>query len=107
MKTFLISTLVLSLGFAACKGTDGATSKPSAMMHEGYESFGAGVESLQGVAAAEVLANPAKYDGKEVRVTGDIHSVCVKKGCWMRIGSELETATHRLSAQGMTLTGEA
>ena len=32
---------------------------------------------------ATLIADPAPYDGKTVRVVGEITSVCQKKGCWM------------------------
>jgi len=81
MKTILSLSLSLALGLAltSCAAT------------ADYESFGAGVESYDGIAAAEVIANPAMYEGQTVRVTGPVQSVCKVKGCWMKIGEGDET----------------
>ena len=38
------------------------------------------------VAASHVFAEKAEYDGKFVRVKGTVDSVCVPKGCWLRLG---------------------
>jgi len=59
----------------------------------GYTDFG---ESMSPgdhptVQVAAVLASPKDFDGKPVRVQGEIVSVCARKGCWIRMaprGSE-------------------
>ncbi|HEX6885604.1 MAG TPA: DUF4920 domain-containing protein [Planctomycetota bacterium] len=33
----------------------------------------------------ELLAAPEAHDGRTVTVTGTIHEVCIKKGCWMTL----------------------
>lgn len=37
--------------------------------------------------AGAALANLEKYDGKVVRLTGTVQSVCAKKGCWLKMTS--------------------
>lgn len=37
------------------------------------------------VCIREVLANPKAYDGKFVRICGQVESVCAAKGCWMKM----------------------
>lgn len=37
------------------------------------------------ISVATLLADPAVYAGKPVRVTGTISDVCAKKGCWVRL----------------------
>jgi len=37
------------------------------------------------VSVATVLTAPDQYDGKYVRMSGVVTSVCPKKGCWMRV----------------------
>jgi hypothetical protein len=37
------------------------------------------------VPVAKVLAEPAAYNDKYVRVTGKVTQVCAKKGCWLRV----------------------
>ncbi len=58
------------------------------MQDTAYEYFGAGVHSDEAIAALDVLADPEKLVGQTIRLEGEITSVCPKKGCWMRIGSE-------------------
>jgi hypothetical protein len=38
--------------------------------------------------AAAVLADVEKYVGKDVRMTGEVKSVCKKKGCWLKMSSD-------------------
>ncbi len=37
---------------------------------------------------ADILANPEKYDGKQVLVEGKVGDVCKKMGCWMMLTGE-------------------
>jgi len=37
------------------------------------------------VAVQTLLADPAAYDGKYVRVAGTVDKVCPKKGCWLQL----------------------
>lgn len=37
------------------------------------------------VCAQEILGNPDKFAGKQVRVCGKIEAVCARKGCWIRL----------------------
>ena len=57
------------------------------MNDPGYDYYGAGVREDEAVAAAEIMAQPAAFDGKNLLVTGTIVNVCQTKGCWMRIGT--------------------
>jgi hypothetical protein len=34
---------------------------------------------------AEITANPARYEGKEIRTEGEIQRVCQKRGCWLEL----------------------
>jgi hypothetical protein len=45
------------------------------------------LSSLSTVSADEVLANPEKYDGRFVRVSGRVDEVCAHRGCWMRLAA--------------------
>ncbi len=47
--------------------------------------LGAPVTLKESTPIHELLANPAKYVGKEVRVEGEITSVCQSMGCWIKI----------------------
>lgn len=46
------------------------------------KTFGAGVTLTEIVAIDAILADPAAYQGKTVRVEGMITDVCPKRGCW-------------------------
>jgi len=37
------------------------------------------------VCIKEVFANPKEYNGKFVRICGQVESVCAAKGCWMKL----------------------
>jgi hypothetical protein len=37
---------------------------------------------------ADILANPEKYEGKQVLVEGTVGDVCKKMGCWMMLTGE-------------------
>lgn len=49
------------------------------------QTYGAGAGSGELVAIADILAQPEAFDGKSVRVKGEITGVCPKKGCWMEL----------------------
>ena len=37
---------------------------------------------------ADILAAPGDYEGKTVKVEGEVDGVCTRMGCWMDIGDE-------------------
>jgi len=41
--------------------------------------------AAQTVAVKDVLADPATYDGKTIRLAGKVHEVCQHKGCWVTL----------------------
>ena len=43
------------------------------------------LSDAEAVPVSAVLAAPDQYNGKYVRLTGVVSSVCPKKGCWMRV----------------------
>jgi hypothetical protein len=51
-------------------------------------TFGSGVGAGQVVTVQDLLADPAAYVGKKVRVTGRISAVCPAAGCWISITGE-------------------
>ena len=52
-----------------------------------YQHFGAGIKKgAAPVTLAEVMASPADFVGKKVRVRGPVTGVCQVKGCWMNLG---------------------
>lgn len=49
------------------------------------------------VAFAEVLKEPAKFAGKQVRIEGVVERVCQAEGCWMQIAPESGVAGIRVT----------
>jgi hypothetical protein len=50
--------------------------------------FGAPLSAAPAIPAVAVLAEPAKYDDKDVKLTGTVSAACAKKGCWMTLGGD-------------------
>ena len=55
------------------------------------ESYGEAMELTETTPIAEIVADPDRFDGERVRVSGEIEGVCPMKGCWMNLrqGSDL------------------
>jgi len=68
---------------AAKAVTAGATTRPS------YTAFGdpAKLTDADNIDAGRVLADVPAFEGKTVRMTGTVKSVCAKKGCWLKMTS--------------------
>ena len=49
------------------------------------QKFGAGVSLAEAIPVARVIAAPADYEGKTVRVDGTVTAVCTMMGCWMAL----------------------
>ena len=49
------------------------------------KTFGAGVSLKEATSISDLIASPAKYEGKQVQVKGRITEVCQMMGCWMNI----------------------
>jgi hypothetical protein len=58
--------------------------------------YGKGVAAGEVVAVSELIANPAAYVGKTVRVEGLVTDVCPKRGCWMNLAGDKEFQTIRI-----------
>jgi hypothetical protein len=48
-------------------------------------------EDVEVVKAKDVLADPAKYEGRQIWMTGDITAVCAKAGCWVKLMPDGQT----------------
>ena len=71
---------------------------PAATAPAGTGKFGAPLSAAPVVAVAAVMADAAKYDDKEIKVSGTVSGACQKKGCWMTIGTgEAGAQTVRVS----------
>ena len=45
----------------------------------------------------EVLSDPTKFADKQVRVTGIVKKVCLKKGCWLVLAGKAENTRARVT----------
>jgi hypothetical protein len=59
---------------------------------QGGDTFGSGVTLSASTPISSLLANPASFTGKKVRVEGVITSMCEKSGCWMQLS---DAASHQ------------
>lgn len=71
------------------------TSAPAAA--EGVIHRGAAFTLADQVTLDDIAKDPAAYAGKTVKVTGKIGSVCKKKGCWMTLNGQTNTAVARIT----------
>lgn len=69
---------------ASAAPTTGAAAPAAASAPKG-QTFGAGVTLTDTVAIDAILAEPAAYKGKTVRVEGMVTDVCPKRGCWFEM----------------------
>ena len=51
------------------------------------ETIGAGVSIAEATPIARVIARPADFEGKTIRVEGVVTEVCKAMGCWMALAS--------------------
>ncbi len=82
---------VLLLGVLSLAGCDRgprseAATAPSQAVKT--QSFGAGVSVAETTPIDKILAEPAAYNGKTVRVEGMVVDVCPKRGCWFEMAGE-------------------
>src|SRR5262245_43093686 len=52
------------------------------------ESFGTGVSLKDTTPIDRLIARPADFEGKTVRVEGTISAVCTEMGCWMALAPD-------------------
>lgn len=101
LATLVILAFATSLAAQSTKPKAEATSRPAGVQpvkkedpfagpkldEKTFTHYGEGAHAGKALTVAEVLKDPSAYDGKQIRVTGNIASVCQKKGCWMRVGA--------------------
>jgi hypothetical protein len=63
------------------------------VMEKDREVYGSEVTMKEGTLLAKVLNDPKAYEGKKVKITAEIESVCLKKGCWMNVKDGASKAT--------------
>jgi hypothetical protein len=52
------------------------------------ESFGSGVSLKETTPIERIIAKPADFEGRTVRVEGTISAVCSEMGCWMALAPD-------------------
>lgn len=78
-----ILTTLLAVALVA-----GCASRTEHASHDAkYVSYGEPMKlaDKDAVPVATVLADPAKYEGKFVRLSGNVDKVCQAKGCWLEM----------------------
>jgi hypothetical protein len=84
-----LTFLPVLFAFVACQSGPQTPATSAAQIDlANCDQFGDGVKQADAVPIGEVVANPAKYDGKTIRMVGEIRAVCQTKGCWMRVGND-------------------
>ena len=58
------------------------------MTARGAETFGAAPTVTEATPIAQLLATPAEFQGKTVRVEGIVTGVCTMMGCWMALAPD-------------------
>jgi hypothetical protein len=56
------------------------------------QKFGAGVSLSEVTAIASLVAQPAAFEGKTVRVEGVVTAVCSHMGCWMALAPDADAS---------------
>jgi hypothetical protein len=54
------------------------------------KKYGKEITLKEPTRVSDILANPAKYDGKRVLVEGAVVDVCKKRGCWIKVAGDRE-----------------
>jgi len=78
MKRLVISLCVLALVSA------------SSLFAGSPKKYGKALTEKNLTKVSDIVASPAKFDGKRVRVQGTVVDVCPTRGCWIKIASDKE-----------------
>jgi len=81
---------LLVFGFIACQSETKETTETNnqEITADGTQYFGAKITADDAVPYAKMLGMLDGSDSLAVKVSGEISSVCQKKGCWMRISDD-------------------
>ena len=61
--------------------------------------YGKGVAAADTVRVSDLMANPDAWVGKTIRVQGRAVGVCVHRGCWINLASDVEGQTVRVKVK--------
>ena len=79
------SPLAAAFAFAFAAALAGSAAAGAAAIQLGTPVDVAAVTPI-----ADILAKPADFEGKVVRVEGEVRGVCTRMGCWMDIGDQAD-----------------
>jgi len=83
--------VLVALWVSACGG-----SAPEPVVSGDWANYGEVVGDGPGIAARDLLADPASFVGRSVVVEGRVADVCAKAGCWMVIAEGDKTMRVRM-----------
>lgn len=66
---------------------------------EAGKTYGKALTGSEVTKISEILANPAGFVGKTVRVEGVVTAVCERRGCWMSLASDKEFQELRIKVE--------
>jgi hypothetical protein len=101
----VLSLMILVLAFAVSafaqmdmkdKATPTDKDKTEVIPADGVLKRGAMIGNAKKVSLAKVMANPAKYANKAVRVEGVIVRSCKMEGCWMELAPSKDAKSVRV-----------
>ena len=83
MTRILVAAVCL---LVACKSRSGADPSESAVESRSPMVYGE-LHRTEGspIALSEIVADPARYDGREVLTEGEVKRVCQRRGCWLEL----------------------
>ena len=99
---FAIAFVVIAFTFSAFAQEMSEKAKPTeadktaAIPADSYLKRGAAIGDSKKVKLNKVLADPAKYSGKTVRVEGVIVRSCKMEGCWAELAQNAESKSVRV-----------
>jgi hypothetical protein len=83
MKKTVFLTIITAVLLSACGGNKEEVKNETAMADTTLQFFGDSISQEGAMPAAELAAKMEGKDSMRVKLTGTIHEVCQKKGCWM------------------------
>jgi hypothetical protein len=95
MRLVLSSVVLMSL--VACSKPAETTAEPP---HGAETKAAAEAAAKPALTAAEVAAKAKELDGKTVKLTGTVDSVCQPMGCWFVIKGDTPEQNIRVSSKG-------
>ena len=119
MKLLLLpcSALLLAAALCSCSGEEASTNADGVEASSGeVDTYGASLTVSDLTPIGDILADPDKYEGQQLKVEGTVVDVCEMRGCWINIGAgegeklrfkvEDGEMVFPMSAQGSTVVAE-